>query len=124
MKAINKQEEQLKKIKDKKKQKICWLKKLKRKKSREAVLLKDNLNHILMTFDVNFSNKGEDIFKNVVSDERMINYRDLFFCFLKQNILSFIIKRFGTLYNLFIDLLNEKISIFKAQKEQKEMEKR
>ena len=54
----------------------------------------------------------------------MINYRDLFFCFLKQNILSFIIKRFGTLYNLFIDLLNEKISIFKAQKEQKEMEKR
>ena len=88
------------------------------------MLLKDNLNHILMTFDVNFSNKGEDIFKNVVSDERMINYRDLFFCFLKQNILSFIIKRFGTLYNLFIDLLNEKISIFKAQKEQKEMEKR
>ena len=54
LKAINKQEEQLRKIKDKKttKEKIE-----KEKESREIVLLRDNLNDIVMNFDMNFSNE-------------------------------------------------------------------
>ena len=41
--------------------------------------LKDNLNDILMNFDMNFTNEGENIFKKSASDERMINYNNLFF---------------------------------------------
>ena len=36
-------------------------KKMKRKKSGKIVLLRDNVNEILMVFVVNFTNKGESI---------------------------------------------------------------
>ena len=49
----------------------------KRKKSRKIVLLKDGLNDTLMNFDMNFTDKGKDVFKNLAKDERMINYQDL-----------------------------------------------
>ena len=32
-----------------------------------------------MNFDMNFTDKGKDVFKNLAKDERMINYQDLFF---------------------------------------------
>ena len=43
-----------------------WKKRLikkieKEEKSRDIVLLKDNLNEILINFDMNFTNKGENI---------------------------------------------------------------
>ena len=43
-------------------------------------------------------------------------------CFLKQVVINFgFFKRLGTLYDLLIDLCNEKISTHKAVKEQNEM---
>ena len=30
-----------------------------------------------MNFDMNFTDKGKDVFKNLAKDERMINYQDL-----------------------------------------------
>ena len=86
------------------------------------VLLKDNLNDILMGFEVNVTGKGKNILKKVPSDERMINCNNLFFKTGNPIIKNFdFLKRFGTLYNLLFDLLNEEISTIKAAKEQNEM---
>ena len=57
----------------------------KEKKSGKIELLKDNLDDIFINFDINFTEKGEDILKKVATDERMINYNNLF---LEQVILS------------------------------------
>ena len=57
----------------------------KEKKSGKIVLLKDDLDDIFINFDINFTEKGEDILKKVATDERMINYNNLF---LEQVILS------------------------------------
>ena len=59
LKAIRKQEEQLKTSKRKKKQLIKKIEK--ENKSKEIILLKGNLNEILMNFNINFTNKGEVI---------------------------------------------------------------
>ena len=115
LKAINKQEQLLgKKLRVKKKQAT--------NKSGKNGLSKDTYNDILMTFDINFTNKGENILKKVATDERMINYDNLFF---KQVILVLIIliffKRFDTSYDLLINLLREKKSTNVAAKERNEM---
>ena len=57
----------------------------KEKKSGKTELLKDDLDDIFINFDINFTEKGEDILKKVATDERMINYNNLF---LEQVILS------------------------------------
>ena len=49
------------------------------------MLLKDNLNEILMNFHMNFVDKKRDILRKFGRDERLINYDNLF---LKHVILS------------------------------------
>ena len=68
---------------------------------------------------MNITNKGEDIVKKLANDERMIK-----FVFKTGNpiINNYdFYKRFGTLYDLFYDLISETIRIKKAVKEQSEM---
>ena len=43
------------------------------------MLLKHNLNYILINFDMNFTFKGTDTLTKVATDERAINYKNLFF---------------------------------------------
>ena len=91
-------------------------------KSEKIVFLKDNLDDIFMTFDMNFTDKGKDILKKLARDERMINYDNLLFKTGDPIIANYdFLKRFGTLHNLLIDLLNEKISTLKVVKGQNEM---
>ena len=70
-------------------------------------------------FDTSFNtDEGRNIFKKLGADERMINYSNLFIKAGNPNINNFdFLKQFGTL----IDLLNEKINILRAAKEQNEM---
>ena len=69
-----------------------------------------------MAFNTNVTKKGEVTLKKLASDERMINYNNLFFKRGNPSIENFdFLKRFGTLYNLVIDLLNEEISINEAE---------
>ena len=81
--------------------------------------MRDNLNNIFDVFDTSFNtDEGRNIFKKLGADERMINYSNLFIKAGNPNINNFdFLKQFGTL----IDLLNEKINILRAAKEQNEM---
>ena len=118
MEAINKQREQLKDTKtnnqtNKQKQLMGNIK----KKLEEILLLPNNLNGILMTYDINFTKKGENILKNLVNDKKMINYQNLLFKTGNPIIDNFdFLKRFGTLNDLLTDLLNRKISTIKVKK--------
>ena len=88
-------------------------------------MLKDRLNDILLHYDMNIMDKGRDILRKLASGERMINYNNLFFKTGNPIIDNYdFLKRLGTLYDLLIDLLNEKIGIIKAEKEQNEMTKK
>ena len=120
MEAINKQREQLKDIKTNKqtnKQKQLMGNIKKKEKLEEILLLTNNLNGILMTYDINFTKKGENILKNLVIDKKMINYQNLLFKTGNPIIDNFdFFKRFGTLYDLLTDLLNRKISTIKVKK--------
>ena len=59
---------------------------------------------------MSFTNKGQDTIKKLARDEKMINYGHLIFETGNPNIKNFdFFKRFGTLYELFTDLLDEKI---------------
>ena len=63
-----------------------------------------------MVFDMSFTNKGQDTIKKLARDEKIINYGHLIFETGNPNIKNFdFFKRFGTLYELFTDLLDEKI---------------
>ena len=85
-------------------------------------MLKDNLNKIFMNFDMNFTDEGKIILKKTDINERMINYNNLIFKTGNLIIKNFdFLKRFGTLYDLLIDLLSEKISTLEAAKERGEM---
>ena len=77
-KAINKQEKQLKKIKNQKKELI---KKVDREeKIEKIVLLRDNLNNILLNYgELNIDSKGENILRKLANDEKSINYKNLVF---------------------------------------------
>ena len=91
--------------------------KKKKEKLEEILLLTNNLNGILMTYDINFTKKGENILKNLVIDKKMINYQNLLFKTGNPIIDNFdFFKRFGTLYDLLTDLLNRKISTIKVKK--------
>ena len=75
-----------------------------------------------MVCDMNISIKGKNILKKLADDERSINYKNMFF---KSGSLAFdnydFFKRFGALYDLLIDLRNEKIGLRKAKIEENEM---
>ena len=43
------------------------------------MLLRDRLDKILISYDMIFTTKGENILKKVAEDERLINYNNLFF---------------------------------------------
>ena len=62
--------------------------------------------------DINIT--GKNILKKLANGERNINYKNLFF---RSGNLAFdnydCYKRFGKLYDLLIDLLNEKINLKK-----------
>ena len=119
LEVINKQEKQLKNIKNKKRTNKNIEKE---EKPKEKMLLKDNLNNILMNFDMNFTNETENIYRKLPNNKRMINYKNLFFKTGNPVISDFnFLKRFGTFYELLIDLFNEKISIKEATEEQIEM---
>ena len=82
------------------------------------MLLKDKLNDALINYEMNFTEKGEDILKKVAEHKKLIN------CFLKQVILTLkkiFLKRFPMLYDLLLSLLNKEISTIKAAKEQDEI---
>ena len=75
--------------------------------------------------EVNISFKGENTLKKLADDERIINYKKLFFKSGSPAIDNYdFLKRFGTLYDLLIDLLNENISLNKATEEQLEIIKK
>ena len=120
LKSINKQEKQLKKNKN---QKEKLIEKIEREeKSEKIALLRDNLNNILMVYDMDISIKGKNILRKLADDEKNINYKNLFFKSGNLAIDNYdFFKRFGTLYDLLIDLLNGKISLRKAKIEQNEM---
>ena len=83
------------------------------------MLLKDSLNNILDVLKINVTVKGTDILKKVATDEKMINFNDLFFKTGDPIIIKFdFLKEFGTLHDLLIDFINEKISISKTKKQQ------
>ena len=91
-------------------------------KSKKIVLLEDNLNNILVAYDINISIKRKDILKNRANNERNINYKNLFFKSGRPTIDNYdFFKRFGTLYDLLINLLNERMSLERANEEQNEM---
>ena len=74
---------------------------------------------------MNFTGNGKSILKKLARDERMINYNNLFFKAGDLSIKNFdFLKRFGTLYDLLIDLLSEKISTLVAKKKQEEMKEK
>ena len=66
MKAISKQEEQLKK---------SWVK----KKYLIKTLKREKRQDILMNFDMNFTSEPKNILKKAATDERMIHHNNLFF---------------------------------------------
>ena len=72
---------------------------------------------------MNFNtDNGENILQKVAKDERMINYNNLFSKAGNHIIKNFgFLKRFGTLYDFLIDLINEKTSTLKAVRKQNEM---
>ena len=87
------------------------------------MLLKDKLYHILRTFEMKFSNdEGKNILKKLARDERMINYNSLFFKTGNPVINNFdFLERFGTLYDILLDLRKEKVDTDEALREQNEM---
>ena len=75
-----------------------------------------------MNFDMNFPNEGENILKRAASNERIINYNNLFFKKCDPITKNFdLFKRFGILHDLLIELLNKEISTYEAVKERDEM---
>ena len=118
--SIKKQEKQLKEIKNEKKKLVEKLEM--EEKSEKIVLLKDNLDDILTAYGMNITAKGKDVLKNVANHENGINYKNLFFKSGIPTINNYdFLKRFGTLYDFLIDLLNKKTSLKKAALEQAEI---
>ena len=71
---------------------------------------------------MNITAEGEDIHKKLANNERMISYKNLLFKGGNPTVNNCdFLKRCGTLYGFLIDLLNERIGIIKATKEQNEM---
>ena len=82
------------------------------------MLLRDSLAYILQDYgEINITAEGADILKKLANDERMINYENLFFKTGSPATGNYdFLKRFGTLYDLFYDLISEIISTKKVGK--------
>ena len=97
---------------------------MRKEKSGKTVLLKDVIygeDGMLLNYDQNFSDKGENILEKITTDERMINYNNLFFKAGDPVIKNFdVLKKFGTLHDLSTDLFNEEISTLESAKKQNE----
>ena len=97
---------------------------MRKEKSGKTVLLKDVIygeDGMLLNYDQNFSDKGENILEKITTDERMINYNNLFFKTGDPVFKNFdVLKKFGTLHDLSTDLFNEEISTLESAKEQNE----
>ena len=77
-----------------------------------------------MEYDINITNKADDILKTSANGERMINY-NFFFETGNLSINNYdFYKKLGTLYDLFYDLITEKISFKKTVIEKNEMIKK
>ena len=73
-------------------------------------------------YPLNFTPKGKNIIKDLVNEEYNINYENCIFKSGDLKIKNFdMLKKFGTLYDSLINLLNEKMSSGRAKQEQKEM---
>ena len=116
LESINKQEKQLKIVKNEKKKLIEKIER--EEKSKKTVLLKDNLDNILMIYDMNISIEGKNILKKLADDERNIKYKNSDNPAINN---YYFFKRFGTLYDLLIDLLSDKISLRKVKIDQNEI---
>ena len=89
------------------------------------MLLEDNLDDMLMTYDRNITTKRENILKKHVNYERMINYKNVVFKTGNPIINSYdFYKRCGTLYDLFYNLIRKTTNIKKAAVEQNGMIKK
>ena len=81
-----------------------------------------NEGGIFLNYNLNFTEKGKNVLKKINTDERMIHYNNLFCKTGDTRIKNFdFLKRFGTLHDFLIDLLNGKSRTFSAVKEQNEM---
>ena len=74
---------------------------------------------------MNIDSKGENILRKLADDERNIDYKTLLFESDSPAINNYdFFKRFGTLYDFLIDLLNERINLNKTAIKQNEMIKK
>ena len=70
---------------------------------------------------MNISIRGKSILNKLVNGERNINYKKNFKSGSPATDNYDFFKRFGTLYDLLINLINKRISLKRANKEQNEM---
>ena len=73
-------------------------------------MLRDNLNNILLNYgELNIDSRGKNILKKLANDERKISYKNLLFKSGNPAVDNYdFFKRFSTLYDFLIHLLNEK----------------
>ena len=83
------------------------------------MLLRDELNDILVNYDMNISFEGKNILIELARDEKLISYNNLLFKTGDPIISNCnFLKTFGALHRLLIDLLSGEISATEAPKEQ------
>ena len=86
-------------------------------------MLKNELcskGEIFFNYALNFINNEEDIIVGLENEEQNINYDNFVFKLCDHTINNFdLLKGFGTLHNLLINLLNKKTSIKKGNKNRK-----
>ena len=77
------------------------------------MLLKDKLDYIFKDFDTNFNSTGKYFLKKLAKDEQKIDYNNLFFEIDDKSVVKDVdfLKEIGTLYDLFIYLLDNFIRI-------------
>ena len=86
------------------------------------MLLRDRLDEIFSSYDMIFTTKGENILKKVAEDERLINCNNLFFKTGDPIINNYdFLKKFDTLNDLLLKLLNKEVITIKTANEQNEL---
>ena len=121
--AIEKQvKKQLKVIHEQKKKQLKEIKTQKIKmeeKPEMMMLLRDELNDILVNYDMNINFEGKNILIELARDEKLISYNNLLFKTGDPTISNCnFLETFGALHRLLIDLLSGEISATEAPKEQ------
>ena len=90
------------------------------KKPKETVLIKDKLDFIFNNFDQNFNSTGKKFLKKLAKDEKKIDYNNLFFEIGDKSVVKSadFLKEIGTLYDLFVYLLNNSTKLIIAVENQ------